>query len=455
MEFTSFVRIIVTATMLALVSPIHAAVNNHAAVNIEDSSQRWDDAAARDNLLGLVPKWPADAIKIVFEEYLHPERHHLPTFINGVRPNYDALFINSFWGPKENPFVKYPRPAKVFVFLNDGSTSRKYFMAPIIQDVVSNEYYVFDAKQKQPMVLQDWISAKSNGFRYPVNFNICTGYGVSPKDSCAGESYEGEIYTYPQVADSSFPSPKRDPGQDWHTKVGVVSPGSIFDGSVPWNDVNKRKELLQSVVTWPTYKTIKKNFKKIRDSRYFIDESKPEFMRRISWLYPDDGCYSRIAAIIKDFFGPMNNMVNEFSRPSKILAFGNLCVNTSNRPDGTISWWYHTAPIVRDAVTNQTYVLDPSINAKKPTTVEKWIELITAKTGACAASPGSVSNFSICNGYGIDPSSRCEFSYNENFEAEIRGMLLQKPFRRLEKDRQVVLGRDPDKVLGDLPPWKK
>lgn len=431
------------------------------AATIEDSSLNWEDSTGRDQLLNQAPAWSSATIRSVYEEYLHPERHGLPPFINGTRPNYDALFIHSFWGPLNNPFTKYARPAKVFIFISDGSKPIGNFMAPVVKDSSNNSYYVFEEKKLQPTPLKDWVYNKSNGFHYATRINVCTGYGVSPKDTCAGKNFESEIYSYPQVhGESSLPpSPQRRPFQDWHdlantTPSEIISDRtSALDNGVPWDDIGKRNELLKSVVTWPSYKKIKKSFKKIRDNRYFNDEYVTNFGRRISWLYPDDGCYSRIAAVIKDFFGPISNMANIYPRPSKVFAFGNLCVNTKNTTSGSASWWYHVAPIVRDAKTNKTYVLDPSVNPAAPTPIEVWMQLLSAKTGGCAKYPGSVSTFNICNGYGLAPNEPCAYTRDVSFETEIRSMMLQRYFHRMERDRQVELGRDPNKVLGDSPPW--
>lgn len=115
-----------------------------------------------------------------------------------------------------------------------------------------------------------------------------------------------------------------------------------------------------------------------------------------------------------------------------------------------MTWWYHTAPIIKDAETNQTYVLDPSINPYKPLAMEKWVEEITSQTGACAEGNNYIKSFNICNGYGSGPYSSCQDSYQN----ETSAMMLQPTYRYYERERQVELGRNADAVLGDLPPWK-
>jgi hypothetical protein len=471
MDRTRLIKLVtatLTSSLCLFANAGYAVATTHASVTIEDSSLDWVDAASRDKLLAVVPKWSSQAIKLVFEEYLHPERHHLPIFINGSPVNYNALFINAFWGPNVNPFVKYPRPAKIFIFIKEANGAKKYFMAPVVQDENDKNYYVFDKTQTQPIPVKLWVYNKTNGFPCAVRFNVCTGYGVQPQDTCAGKNFESEVYEYPEVTAANVnnvekvgnaPSAIRKINQDWREKEKAMRPKkhivgqSLLDGSSPWNDREKRNALLRSAVTWPNYKIIKDNFEKIRNIRYFQDEAVPDFTRRITWLYPDDGCWTRAAAVIKDYFGPLNNVVNNYPRPSKVFAFGNLCVNTTNSPTGRAAWWYHFAPIIRDAETNQTYVLDPSINSAAPTPVEKWMELLAANTGSCAQSSNSVTTFNVCNGYGVSPYDRCDFSPNIDFESEIRAEISQRYFRKFERDRQVELGRDPNKVLGDMPPW--
>lgn len=454
MDFMHFLKRTLTVSISSL---ILFTASSHAA-SIEDSSVNWHDATARDKLLTNAPQWSTDTINLIYAEYLHPERHHLPSFINGVRPDYNALFVNAFWGPVENSFVKYPRPAKVFIFYTDNNNIKRYDMALVIKNETGN-YFIFDKAQTQPTPLNDWVYSKSNGFRSPVNVNVCNGYGVLPQDSCTGESYEGEIYTYPELTKSGITSSKRALNEDWRKYADSQRPADApaglgaYDQSVPWNDAAKRKALLDTVVTWPSYTSINNNFKKIRDYRFYRDENNSTFKRRISWLYPDDGCYSRAASVLKDLFGPLGNMVNRYERPSKVFAFGSLCVNTANHPEGYVSWWYHVAPVVRDVRSKYVYVIDPAVNPYKPVNIDDWMKMISANSGACGSNPKTEIYFNICNGYGIAPYDKCELSFDNNFETEIRGMLLQKAFRRLEKDRQVELKRDPDKVLGDSPPW--
>ena len=41
---------------------------------------------------------------------------------------------------------------------------------------------------------------------------------------------------------------------------------------------------------WNTQSNLRKRFTSIRDTRFLTWQRQPEFLRRISWLYPIDGC---------------------------------------------------------------------------------------------------------------------------------------------------------------------
>lgn len=472
MQHLPFKRLICLAAAGFSILAMHTAIagNQSSQTTISGSSIKWDDANGRLALLESVPKWNDDVIKSLFNAYLHPDNYKLPT--PATSQQYNVQFINAFWGPLNNPFNKSPRPAKAFLIFDQASTSNSgqsetFVMAPLVKNLADGNYYIFDKSQTQPLLLNDWVSSMRNahGTQTSVRFNICNGYGNAPADSCISKGYREEASDSQQLslkalrssmaAQNDLYSARRGSNEDWKTKVNknkklaVNAGSSIYDSSISWKDEAARKTLLNSVVAWPDYKTIKENFEKIRDIRYFNDPEYSDFQRRISWLYPDDGCWTRATAVIRDLFGPFNNINNNSPRPSKVFAFGNLCANTSNSPDGKVQWWYHTAPIVRDAETNQTYVLDPSINPYTPITMEKWAEEIASNSKACAGSASTLEIFNICNGYGTGPYDNCQTIY----PSETKSMLMQSGYQSDERYRQEQLGRDANAVLGDTPPW--
>lgn len=434
--------------------------------SIECGLVAWTDFQSRNQLLKKIPIWSSDQVSTLFETYQHPEHLSLPYWINGHRVNYNAVFIQSLWGPVDNVFVSPERPAKLFVLIKNTESRSGFFMAPVVRNSQSGNYLVFDKTQTKPVNLYDWVKSRTTGPITSVYINICSGYGVKPDQACEGGVYENEIYDYQNnstfmIQQGNHVSAVREVGQDWQDKVTTETLSDtntrIYHSSVSWGDSTKRNEKLKAVIAWQDYDEIETIFQRLRDSRYFQDEVTKNFARRISWLFPDDGCSTRLAAMIKDFFGPINNPVNNKTRPSKVFAFGNLCMLSENTLSGSIRWWYHTAPVVRDQSTKQIYVLDPAIEPNHPILIDQWMEKISANDGACADESYGMTNqvdrFNICNGYGSEPYQFCEFTQLENFEKEIRPMLFQRFYRRLERQRQLDLGRDVLAVLGDSPPW--
>ena len=432
--------------------------------SIYDTSINWDDESGKAKLLENVAQWDNTTITLLFDVYKHPEKHNLPNLKSTQA--YNVQFINVFWGPQNNPFSKNSRPAKVFVFINSTSSNHPinnsqstFSMAPLIKNKSDGNYYVFDRNKKQPMLLNEWVMKSSDATNTPtIRFNVCSGYGSLPNESCDDVSYQSETESMLEDFDKTLVNTKqynahRNINEDWKTKIrhpkSLSMNKSIVDTSIDWNNSSQRNTLLKTVSTWPNYKIIQENFEKLRDLRYFSDRDHSHFLRRISWLYPDDGCWTRASAVIRDLFGPFNNPVNDDARPSKVFAFGNLCANTTNASDGYVSWWYHTAPIIRDALTNQTYVLDPSIDPRQPIPMEKWVKFISANSGACSDSDSSVAQFNICTGYGTTPYDTC----NSKYSTETSSMLRQPYYQDAERTRQIELGRDADAVLGNQPPW--
>lgn len=427
------------------------------------TSIKWDDAENRMKLLASVPSWDESAMKTMFDVYRDAAHNQLPTTAN--EKTYNVEFIHGMWGPLANPFTKYPRPAKVFVSINHSSA---FYMAPLIKDATDGNYYVFQKNQPRPVLLADWVQqlATANGGLSGLNFNICNGYGDALNDVCM-KAYQSEVEDATDngsqarkrnvLAVANHVSAQRDINQDWRVKAGaprvmnrsLATEDSILNSSIEWKNATEKNKLLNLANSWPNFKTIQANFEKIRDIRYFNDKRVPGFMRRISWLYPDDGCFTRASAVIKDLFGPIHNAANQYPRPSKIFAFGNLCVNSDNSQRGYVSWWYHTAPVVKDAETGQVYVLDPAVEPRKPLPVEKWMAAISSNTGNCQSRQNSVDKFYICNGYGTVPYSKCGSDYREEENQDIA----QPEFQNAERSRQTQLGRDANAVLGDAPPW--
>lgn len=207
----------------------------------------------------------------------------------------------------------------------------------------------------------------------------------------------------------------------------TTSLSSVYESAKPIEQVD-----FQKVQLWNS-ENLNTAFENVRDVRFIDDTKNTNFKRRSTWLFPDDGCYARAELAI------MNLTKLEYNSPNKIFAFGNLRANTSNSTSGEVTWWYHVAPIIR--VGNVSYVLDPAIDSKKPLEVNDWLE----KMGA---SPSELT-VAICSSNSYDPYSSCEEKKNK-YDYAYKDQLI---FLDQEWDRQIELGRDPNQVLGDSPPW--
>ncbi|MFN7727757.1 MAG: protein-glutamine glutaminase family protein [Bdellovibrio sp.] len=171
-------------------------------------------------------------------------------------------------------------------------------------------------------------------------------------------------------------------------------------------------------------------FQDLRDEKMLKDAQNRD--RRLTWLFPDDGCYARAELAARHL------QAQGALAPAKIFAFGSLAVNSPNHPDGVVTWWYHVAPIVR--VGTEYYVFDPAIEAKRPLKAQEWLDLMHAPNAA----------ISICSTNSYDPNSACDTKQSSEQTARVEG----RRFLAREWERLQYLGRSPEAELGHSPPWK-
>lgn len=179
---------------------------------------------------------------------------------------------------------------------------------------------------------------------------------------------------------------------------------------------------------------VEAKFQIVRDKRFLTSSDNRNFLRRLSWLYPDDGCYAR-AEMAARVIGQQGEV-----QPAKIFIFGNLHAETPNSVTGEVNWWYHVAVAYRTA--EGVFILDPAVEPKKPLLLAEWVHQI---------SPYSRDpKLSICAAASFEPDSECLAPTpisQEKAEREAENYL------PTEWDRMLELNRKPEKVLGDFPPW--
>lgn len=173
----------------------------------------------------------------------------------------------------------------------------------------------------------------------------------------------------------------------------------------------------------------------IRDTRFLATEN-TNFPRRITWLYPDDGCYAR-AEVAK--FELVNH---HFPEPKKIFVFGNLSAASKNSPTGSVQWWYHVAVAYR--VGDVAYVFDPSLEPMRPLTITEWHNLVGGNQ--------TFVQYSICSQGTFDPAADC---YQPRALSQEDAVWEQKSFLKDEWSRILELKRNPEQELGNNPPWLK
>lgn len=218
---------------------------------------------------------------------------------------------------------------------------------------------------------------------------------------------------------------------------------TVDSGDSPFKLQNDLSQLdFSQVPQVANYNELLSIFYAIRDTRFLYptDTHMPiDFIRRISWMNPYDGCYSRAAAA-GNYLSQHN-----LTRPHKIFAFGDLKTKSKyGRYDGGyIEWWFHVSSVL--GVNGVYYVLDPSVDDSRPLLVEEWLKRISIDTSL------DKMKGIICNAYTYDQSDSC---YEATTTSDDKGIIQQKEWL-LDGEHENVegLGMDPYKVLGDTPPW--
>lgn len=184
-----------------------------------------------------------------------------------------------------------------------------------------------------------------------------------------------------------------------------------------------------------SYSDLEREFQYVRDTR-FLASRDPNFPRRMTWLFPDDGCYARAQ------LAGMKLKEHNFPAPKKVFVFGNLRAKTNNTQSGSVSWWYHVAVSYR--VGAQVYILDPAIEPSRPLKLEEWNQAVGGEK--------SFVKYSVCEMDTFDPGSHC----SDPVAATDREALQEQAvFFDQEWNRLVRLKRNPEQELGENPPWLK
>lgn len=249
------------------------------------------------------------------------------------------------------------------------------------------------------------------------------------------------IFAFPALRAAPAESARRAPGASYlqykFTAQNVLSAQGLSKSSkksVLESAMIYGKGKLPDVTNWESVAVMEERFKALRDIRWLETTTAPGFLRRSSWLYPDDGCFDRASLAV------MNLLKFKAAAPNKIFVFGDLKVVTPNSPQGEVSWWYHVAPIVQ--VNGEKYVLDPAIEPRHPLKLDDWLSTMFP----------SIANLEIalCGSGSYGPTSLCEAESDgiEQVAAYDQLIYLTEEWQRL-----LDLKRNPQEELGNNPPW--
>lgn len=208
-------------------------------------------------------------------------------------------------------------------------------------------------------------------------------------------------------------------------------------------------------------------FAESRDERYLEQSSVLDYPRRISWLYPNDGCFARAEQVV----GKVTDLTK---KPYKLYALdtaynASLVVKSKNAmhdPDeeyGEVHWWYHVVPLVLNE-DNDPIVLDASIDPCGPLYWEDWLSLMTPDGDISVFdNPSTTMRVSISdynaywltsdNAYGNTPEDHTVhlgWSYDHlQVDTDPTFHYLQREWER----QTVGLSRDAEDYFGDDPVW--
>ena len=243
------------------------------------------------------------------------------------------------------------------------------------------------------------------------------------------------LFSYNLWANPHGVSPQRPPGVSWKTVARERQPESIknlrksaISNTVPLPEVD-----LNQVPQLNDYVELEQVFLSMRDVRFIEDPEVDNFNRRASWLYPDDGCYARASLAIQ------NAQKQKAITPLKIFVYGNLVAKTPNTYEGTVTWWYHVAPIL--GAQGNYYVLDPALEPKRPLLLNEWAKRLGSS---------EYISFNVCQPHAYLPYSSCD---NPPESDDLNALSDQEGFLPLERERILELGRNADEELGEHPPW--
>jgi len=234
--------------------------------------------------------------------------------------------------------------------------------------------------------------------------------------------------------------------EEWQPGDGSYAPGAecktvseTLAPDVNYDDTALRAEgpisalRIDLLPEWPL-EAVQPAFERIRDERFLCDPSRPDFPRRLTWLDPRRGCEMR-AELVSWKLAEWG-----YPRPFKIFLAGHMQASTPNTPSGVVGWDWHVAAAVR--VGDRAYVFDAALEPLRPLTLDEWVHRLVNDVDDLQGA--------VCDDAAFEPGSAC---FGGPAWATSNAIAFQQSTFEAEWKLQVALGRDPERTLGDHPPW--
>jgi hypothetical protein len=248
----------------------------------------------------------------------------------------------------------------------------------------------------------------------------------------------------PQLSEET---PQRNPGETFESALqryldNAEKNDQILSRAIKKTAIGSAKSYRSGVddsniPEWPhSIEKLQEAFELVRDDRRYFEEVRPNFARRATWLYPEDGCYARAAHSARSLTD------HGFQSPGQVFAFGRLRIKTPFKRRGKVYWWYHVAAGYR--LNNKVYVLDPSVDWHRPLPLYTWLNKISRTP--------LDTKVSLCESRTYAPRFFCSGSKgvsNSTAERHLK-RLLPLEWKQLKK-----MGFSPTRLLGDEPPWSE
>lgn len=247
------------------------------------------------------------------------------------------------------------------------------------------------------------------------------------------------IFLFANFAFASVESAAREPGESWE-EAAQRSQTEFFQASLlPTPEslavgVEQIGSQLRNLPEWPgPMAGLRQAFEIARDDRHY-DDGRHDFLRRSSWMYPDDGCFVRAGHVAASL--ERAGMV----RPGRVFAFGNLKMKTEFNSRGAVFWWYHVAAAYRSG--NYVVVLDPAAHYDRPLLLQEWIARINTRP--------EQTKVALCDTHAYMAAQACLGGGPEQERGQPGH---QKSYLGSEWSRLSRLGRNPEVTLRQNLGW--